>query len=244
MSGNQVFVHPILKNLFEFKPANSLCHPILKELLGKTPDFVPKIHKKLEPCPITCDETWDLSAEIDEVITKWNDILKVHKSLEGTTCKAVTGMEKSADKDKLIHVKGLGWFLSDKIGNLDQFLKESDFTKEKFDELTDPLLSSMRKSIDTMIEQNSGPIVETMIVYFNFLLEFHDLLLKNYCINRKIIPKSPPVPNFGKQMREKFIKIVRVRKMLMPGDVVILCRNILWGTNKRLRSDKSSKENS
>lgn len=238
MSEQRVFVHPILKELFEFKPTGSLSHPILKELLEKKPDFVPKIHKKLEPCPITCDETWDLSAEIEEIITKWNDVLKVHKSLEGTTCKAVTGMEKSADKDKLICVKGSGWFLSDKIGNLDQFLKDSDFTKEKFDEVVDPLLLNMRKSIDIVLDQNSGPIIETMIGYFNFLLKFHDLILENYCINKKIIPKSPLTPKFGNCMQRIFSQIIHARNMIMPGDVAIICRNILYGTNKRLKSDK------
>lgn len=243
MSKKRVFVHPVLKELFEFKPVDSLHHPILKELIEKKPDFVPKIHKKLEPCPITCNNSWDLSAEIEEIITKWNNVLGVHKSLEGTACKAVLGMEKSDDRDKLIHVKGLGWFLSDKICNLDQFIKESDFTKEKFDEVVDPLLSNMRKSIDAALDENSGPIIETMIYYFNFLLTFHDLILKNYCKNKKIIPKSPLTPKFGKYMQKLFSQNIHTRNMIMPGDVVIICRNILYGTNKRLKSDKSSKDN-
>lgn len=227
-------------------------HPILKELMEVKPKFI--LGEEREPAqPIIDGNNLGLSdysseiqarkAKIDELINKWNEVIKVHTSLEGTTCKAVQGMEKSPDKDKLIHIQGLGWFLSDKIGNLDQFLKESDFIKEEFDKVIDPLLSCMRTTIDVVLDQNSDEIVEMMVLYFNFLLEFHNLLLKNYCLNSKMIPKSPRAPNFRNDKQILFSKIVHAREMIMPGDVGTVCRNILLGTKKRLKSDKSSIDN-
>jgi len=225
----------------EKKPEGTFSHPVLKELLEKDDD--PREPEKNPPenPPEDLDfveERREMDAKILLMVKKWNKICKDHKKLKDTVCKAVTGMERSSDKDKLIKVPVFGWFIPQNIANLDQFLKGNDFTKELFDKTAEPILMTMQKCISKAGEQNSTHCVDLLLTYFNYMAKFHDGLLQNYILNNKNIPRGLGYPKFENRAdRDLLVDMIKSESMIMIGDLTIIANNIMFNLNNTLKSE-------